>query len=56
MYICRTVLEETLPKIGAEFGGKNHTTVMHSVEKIRKEMERDETLKNEVDKIIAKLK
>ena len=29
MYICRTVLEESLPKIGMEFGGKDHTTVMH---------------------------
>ncbi len=56
MYICRTVLEETFPKIGAEFGGKNHTTVMHSVEKIRRKMSYDESLKNEVDKIISKLK
>lgn len=56
MYICRVVLEETLPKIGAEFGGKNHTTVMHSVEKIKREISTDATLKNEVDKIIAKLK
>ena len=56
MYICRVVLEETLPKIGAEFGGKNHTTVMHSVEKIKREMASNEELKNEVDKIIAKLK
>ena len=56
MYICRTVLEETLPKIGAEFGGKNHTTVMHSVEKIRKEISTDAQLKNEVDKMISKLK
>jgi len=56
MYICRTVLEETLPKIGAEFGGKNHTTVMHSVDKIRREIASDEILKNEVDKIISKLK
>lgn len=56
MYICRVVLEETLPKIGAEFGGKNHTTVMHSVEKIKKEMANDEGLKSEVDKIISKLK
>lgn len=36
MYICRTVLEESLPKIGMEFGGKDHTTVMHSVDKIKK--------------------
>ena len=38
MYICRTVLEESLPKIGMEFGGKDHTTVMHSVDKIKKEI------------------
>ena len=40
MYICRTVLEESLPKIGIEFGGKDHTTVMHSVEKIKNEMKK----------------
>jgi chromosomal replication initiator protein len=56
MYICRVVLEETLPKIGAEFGGKNHTTVMHSVTKIKKEMEKDDGLRSEVEKIISKLK
>ena len=56
MYICRTVLEETLPKIGAEFGGKNHTTVMHSVTKIKKEMEKNDELRSEVEKIISKLK
>ena len=56
MYICRVYLEENLTKIGIEFGGKNHTTVMHSVDKIRREMARDENLKNEVDKIISKLK
>ena len=56
MYICRVVLEETLPKIGAEFGGKNHNTVMHSVTKIKKEMEKDDGLRSEVEKIISKLK
>ena len=33
MYICRTELNESFPKIGIEFGGKDHTTVMHSVDK-----------------------
>lgn len=56
MYICRTVLEESLPKIGMEFGGKDHTTVMHSVDKIKKEITNDASFKNEIDKLINKIK
>lgn len=56
MYICRTVLEESLPKIGMEFGGKDHTTVMHSVDKIKKEITNDTSFKNEIDKLISKIK
>ena len=37
MYLCRNVTDESFPKIGMEFGGKDHSTVMHSVEKIEKE-------------------
>ena len=56
MYICRTILQESLPKIGMEFGGKDHTTVMHSVDKIKKEISIDVVLKNEIDKLIAQIK
>lgn len=56
MYICRIVLEESLPKIGMEFGGKDHTTVMHSVDKIKKEITNDASFKNEIDKLISKIK
>ena len=56
MYICRAVLEESLPKIGMEFGGKDHTTVMHSVDKIKKEITNDASFKNEIDKLISKIK
>lgn len=56
MYICRTVLEESLPKIGMEFGGKDHSTVMHSVDKIKKEITNDASFKNEIDKLISKIK
>ena len=56
MYICRVYLEENLTKIGIEFGGKNHTTVMHAVEKIKKAILKDETLNNEIQKLINKIK
>lgn len=56
MYICRIYLDENLTKIGIEFGGKNHTTVMHAVEKIKKEIIKDDNLNNEIQKMINQIK
>ena len=56
MYICRTTLEESFPKIGIEFGGKDHTTVMHSVEKIKNEIKTNGILEVEINKIIQEIK
>lgn len=56
MYICRTHLKESLPKIGSEFGGKDHTTVMHSVAKIKRELKNDKNLEIEISKIINMIK
>lgn len=56
MYICRVACEESFPKIGMEFGGKNHTTVMHSVEKIKKEIQKDNNLDLIIKKIISQIK
>ena len=56
MYICRVYLEENLTKIGIEVGGKNHTTVMHAVDKIKNEILKDEALNNEIQKLINKIK
>ncbi len=56
MYICRVHLEESLPKIGIEFGGKDHTTVMHSVDKIKKQLKTDNSLEVVVNKIISQIK
>jgi chromosomal replication initiator protein len=41
MYICRKITNASLPEIGRAFGGKHHTTVIHSVETIDKEMLKD---------------
>ena len=38
MYLCRNMTSESFPKIGTEFGGKDHSTVIHSVEKIEQEI------------------
>ncbi len=55
MYICRTVYNEPLTKIGLLFGGRDHTTVIHSVDKIKKELINDINLDKEIKKIIRNL-
>ena len=52
MYLCRNMTDESFPKIGIEFGGKDHSTVMHSVDKIEQEIKENKDLA----KIIEKLK
>ena len=52
MYLCRNMTSESFPKIGTEFGGKDHSTVMHSVEKIEGEIK----INPDLSKIIEKLK
>ena len=56
MYICRVHLEESLPKIGIEFGGKDHTTVMHSVDKIKKQLKTNQELSIKINKIVNEIK
>lgn len=56
MYICRVHLSETLPKIGIAFGGKDHTTVMHSVDKIENEIKKDKNLEIQIEKIRNQIK
>ena len=56
MYICRVVLGESLTKIGIEFGGKDHTTVMHSVDKITNEIKTNEELAIEIEKMVNQIR
>lgn len=51
MYLCRVMTTESFPRIGIEFGGKDHTTVMHSVEKIEKEIKVNKDLANIIEKL-----
>ena len=56
MYICRKLTSESFPKIGTEFGGKDHSTVMHSVDKIEQEIKVNKDLKNIIDKLKKDIK
>ena len=56
MYIARELTDLSLPKIGEEFGGRDHTTVIHACEKITTEMLSDLDLKNKIDSIIKEMK
>jgi chromosomal replication initiator protein len=49
MYLLRQMTPLSFPDIGARFGGKDHTTVMHAVKKIEQKMKDDVSLKNTVD-------
>ena len=51
MYLCRNMTDESFPKIGLEFGGKDHSTVMHSVEKIENEIKVNKDLENIIEKL-----
>ena len=51
MYLCRMMTEESFPKIAIEFGGKDHTTVMYSVEKIENEIKVNKDLANIIEKL-----
>ncbi|MDD5155411.1 MAG: chromosomal replication initiator protein DnaA [Candidatus Omnitrophica bacterium] len=52
MYLSRELTELSLPEIGDFFGGKDHTTVLHSYNKIKESLKNDEVLKNKVERII----
>jgi chromosomal replication initiator protein len=52
MYLSREMTDLSFPEIGACFGGKDHTTVLHSYNKIKEGLSRDESLKNRVQRII----
>ena len=51
MYLCRVMTNESFPRIGIEFGGKDHSTVMHSVEKIENEIKVNKDLANIIEKL-----
>jgi chromosomal replication initiator protein len=56
IYITRRLTKHSLPEIGAAFGGRDHTTVMHSVNKIEKALATDKTLSSTIETLIKNIR
>ena len=55
MYLCRKYTDDSLQSIGKAVGKKDHTTVIHGIEKITEDIEKNDELKGKIDIIIKKL-
>ena len=55
IYLCRTLTNESFPKIGIQFGGRDHSTVMHSVDKIENELKTNPQFKNILENLKSKI-
>lgn len=56
MYLCQELTDSSFPQIGRAFGGKDHTTVMHAVNKIKKEMSCETDVYQQVQQLTTVLK
>ncbi|MCL6447976.1 MAG: chromosomal replication initiator protein DnaA [Armatimonadetes bacterium] len=56
MYLARKLLDASLPKIGEEFGGRDHSTVVHAIEKITEQIKTDYALQTIVAELEEKIK
>lgn len=56
MYLTRELTDLSLPKIGSEFGNRDHTTVMHAHEKIVTEMRSDDSLKHRIERMMEEIR
>ena len=55
MYMAKHLTDASLPEIGRQFGGKHHTTVLHSVDKIEQQRKTDKDLNRVLNKLIETL-
>ena len=56
MYLCKQLTDCSLPEIGKNFGGKHHSTVIHSIHKIENSLKHDPILQNEINTLIETIK
>jgi chromosomal replication initiator protein len=56
MYLCRELTDLSLPKIGERFGGRDHSTVVHANQKIRRELQERPTSYEQVRELTARIR
>ena len=56
MYLARDLTDASLPRIGEEFGGRDHTTVIHACDKILRELQKDPSLQKEINQLSQQLR
>lgn len=56
MYLSRELTDSSLPKIGEEFGGRDHTTVIHACEKIAEDIKRDPAFAHTIEQLIGRIR
>lgn len=56
IYISRTITEYSFPELGNEFGGRDHTTAMHSFEKVEEQLKTDSSLNSTIQLLIREIK
>lgn len=55
MYLCRSLTDYSLPKIGEEFGGRDHTTVIHAYERILSDIKKDPSLQKTIEELTKQI-
>ena len=55
IYLCRMITEETTTRIGLEFGNRDHSTVLHAIEKVSKDIKNNDDLKQKINEIKNKM-
>ena len=56
MFLSREITDHSYPEIGEQFGGRDHTTVLHACGKIKKDIKHDQKTRSLVDKLILEIK
>jgi len=56
MYLARELTDASLPRIGEEFGGRDHTTVLHAYDKIQRMLQKNPSLQREISQLAQELR
>lgn len=55
IYLCRVITEETTTRIGLEFGNRDHSTILHAIDKVSRDVKTNDELKSQLNEIKNKI-